>query len=568
MLFFESLEQWDTAIALISPDGGVTSYASLLASADAFSAEIGPERRIVFLKMDNSAASIAAYLGCLRGHHPVYPFSVDDDEAKIARLADVFAVNCIVDATSGGWSIAWRTRDVHELHPDLSLLLSTSGSTGTQKMVKLSGRNISANANSIAEYLRLTPRDRAITSLSPNYSYGLSVINSHLAAGASLVLTNASVLDECFLPLIAAHEVTSFAGVPHTFELLKRAGIDFSRLPSLRYLTQAGGKLPLDLANEFGRLGARHGFEFFVMYGQTEAAPRIAYLPPEHLPAYPNCIGVPVPGGTITLVSDDGEEITEPDVPGELVYSGPNVMMGYALSAGELASDERPGKLLTGDIAARNAAGLFYIVGRKARFVKPFGVRVSLDDLEGMARAFEPSAICLGNDAHIVIVSTAAFPDAGVESIAARCNLPQRIIERTRLDEIPRLPNGKVDYKGLSHLVAPTEPAVTEPESLAARLLLPLRIATEPAFYADFLQEFGSALGFGRSTAPDVAEAFRSTLNEETLQPGDSFVSLGGDSLSYVELSLALEDIFGELPPGWERMSVQQLEDLRVSASL
>jgi acyl-CoA synthetase (AMP-forming)/AMP-acid ligase II len=567
-LFFELLERWGTATALISPNGEAISYASLLESADAFSSAIGPERRIVFLKMNNSVDSITAYIGCLRAHHPVFPFSPDDDHAKIARLADVFEANCIVDATSGSWTVEWRTRDVHDLHPDLSLLLSTSGSTGTQKMVKLSGLNISSNANSIAEYLGLSQRDRAITTLSPNYSYGLSVINSHLAVGASLVLTNVSVLDEAFVPLITAHEVTSFAGVPHTFELLKRAGIDFSGLPSLRYVTQAGGKLPPDMASELGKLAAKHGFEFFVMYGQTEAAPRIAYLPPEHLLAYPSCIGVPIPGGTITLVSDTGDEITEPDLAGELVYSGPNVMMGYALSAGELATDERPGRLHTGDIAARNSVGLLYVVGRKARFVKPFGVRVSLDDLEGMAREFEPSAVCLGNDERIVIASSAPFPDAGVEAIASRCNLPLRIIDRALLDEIPRLPNGKVDYKSLSQLTLPAERSATDPGSMAGKILLPLRIATDPAFYTDFLQELGSAFGFGRSAKLDVAEAFRSTLNVQALQPDDSFVSLGGDSLRYVELSLALEEIFGELPPGWERMPVEQLEDLRVSASL
>lgn len=567
-LFFEMLERWGTAPALISPNGDATSFSSLVDSASAFSSAIGSERRIVFLKMNNSVESIAAYIGCLRAHHPVFPFSPDDDESKIIRLADVFKANCIVDATSGSWQVDWRTRDIHDLHPDLSLLLSTSGSTGTQKMVKLSGLNISSNATSIAQYLQLSPRDRAITTLSPNYSYGLSVINSHLAVGASLVLTNLSVLDEAFVPLAAAHEVTSFAGVPHTFELLKRAGVDFSRLPSLRYLTQAGGKLPADMAIELGKLAAKHGFAFFVMYGQTEAAPRIAYLPPEHLPAYPTCIGVPIPGGTITLVSDTGDEITDPDVPGELVYSGPNVMMGYALSAGELATDERPGKLYTGDIAARNSANLFYVVGRKARFVKPFGVRVSLDDVEAMAREFEPSAVCLGNDQRIVIASSAPFPDAGLEAIASRCNLPQQIIGHIALPEIPRLPNGKVDYKSLSQLALPAEVSATEPGGIAEKLLLPLRVATDPAFYADFLQELGSAFGFGRSAKLDVAEAFRSTLNVGALQPDDSFVSLGGDSLRYVELSLALEEIFGELPPGWERMPVQQLEDLRVSANL
>ena len=167
-----------------------------------------------------------------------------------------------------------------QLHPDLALLLVTSGSTGSTKLVRLSHRNLRANSEAIIDYLAITPDDRAITSLPVHYSYGFSVVASHLEAGASLVVTEHSVADPCFWTLANEHEVTSFAGVPYSYDLIERGGF-LDQLPgSLRTVTQAGGPLPAAKVVEWSERGRANGFDFYVMYGQTEATARMGYLPP------------------------------------------------------------------------------------------------------------------------------------------------------------------------------------------------------------------------------------------------------------------------------------------------
>ena len=166
-------------------------------------------------------------------------------------------------------------------HPDLRLLLSTSGSTGDPKLVRLSEDNMQANAASIVDYLRLGPTDRGMTTLPLHYSYGLSVLHSHLEAGAGLILTDTGVTDAAFDHLCRTARVTNLAFVPHQLNLLDARGADLSGLPDLRFVTQAGGRLGAQKVRAWAQTGQANGWDFIVMYGQTEAAPRMAWLPPD-----------------------------------------------------------------------------------------------------------------------------------------------------------------------------------------------------------------------------------------------------------------------------------------------
>ena len=177
-----------------------------------------------------------------------------------------------------------------------------------------------------ASYLELTPDDRGITSLPLHYCYGLSVLHSHLAVGAAVVLTDASVVDPCFTEALRAHGVTNVAGVPHTFELLERAGPERLHVPTLRFITQAGGRMAPERVEQWLDRAEQWGAKFYVMYGQTEATARMAYLPPAIARHRPSAIGRPIPGGRLELRPVEGL----PDDVGELVYRGPNVMLGYA----------------------------------------------------------------------------------------------------------------------------------------------------------------------------------------------------------------------------------------------
>ena len=281
------------------------------------------------------------------------------------------------------------TQDL-EVHPDLALLLTTSGSTGSPKLVRLTLRNLAANAESIAQYLQLTPQERPITSLPMSYSYGLSVINSHLQVGATIVFTEDGVLQREFWDAVDQHHCTSFAGVPYTYQMLLQTGLLNKKGSSLRTLTQAGGRLEERYIQQMYDLAMARGWKFMVMYGQTEATARISYVPFERLGGKVGSVGIAIPNGLLSV-----DEHT-----GELVYRGPNVMLGYAECRDDLAKgDELHGVLRTGDLARQDDDGYFYITGRLKRFLKLFGKRFNLDDVEKiLSRRFETSVACYGRD--------------------------------------------------------------------------------------------------------------------------------------------------------------------------
>jgi len=565
MFFWERLAEFAAAPALVEADGGVVSYADLGRAAEAFAETLGPQRRLVFLEMPNRKEALAAYLGCLLKGHAVHPYS-DADREKLRKLIDIYRPNVIVDFSNGGIQQHWQHREAVELHSDLRLLLSTSGSTGSAKLVKLSGVNLQSNADAIARYLELDPSERAITLLKPHYSYGLSVINSHLSCGASLLLTDRSVTEAPFWEAFRTG-ATSFAGVPYTFETLARMNFRFKDFPSFRYATQAGGRLAPELVRDFARQARACGGRFYVMYGQTEASPRMAYLPPDKAEEHPECIGVAIPGGTLTLVDEAGATIEEFDRSGQIAYRGPNVMMGYAQTAADLASDATPGFLLTGDIACRSRDGLFYIVGRAARFVKLFGNRINLDDIEADLREKRLEAVCAGNDTGIVIAHRGPIAANVVEPLAVKYGLPAFAIETVACDEIPVLSNGKPDYQKILSFQAARRQSISAP-----------RASFDPAqFFAIVLSrrylravftEAATILGLGGRGWSSVEEIYACILGRSRIAAQDSFTSLGGDSLNYVQVSLALEEYLGRLPAGWEHAAVIDLEESALRESV
>ena len=267
--------------------------------------------------------------------------------------------------------------------------------------MRLSHENVTSNAAAIADYLDLGTTDRGVLNLPLHYCYGLSVLNSHLTAGAGVVVTDLSVVDECFWTLMEQHGVTGLAGVPHTFDLLDASGFAERELSRLRYVTQAGGKLAPERVTEYLQLGQRRGWDFMVMYGQTEATARMAYLPTELAERHPSAIGVAIPGGRLRLEPVD--DASDPAI-GELVYAGPNVMMGYADEPADLARGAELTELRTGDLGRVLPDGLFEVVGRCSRFAKVFGLRLDLDEIERHLRAAGMPAACAEVDGSLVLV--------------------------------------------------------------------------------------------------------------------------------------------------------------------
>ena len=499
----------------------VVSYADLAGRVAAVAERLGTERRLVLIAGSNRLDSVVGYLAALSAGHPAI-LVPGDNPGNLSSLTAAYDPDIVI---GGGEVDVRREVSAHDLHPSLALLLSTSGSTGSPKLVRLSHENLQANAESIASYLEIRSTDRAATTLPMHYCYGLSVINSHLLRGAGLILTDLSVVDACFWDLFRSHRGTTFAGVPYTFDLLDRIGFERMHLPDLRYLTQAGGRLPADRVRRYAAMGQRQGWDLFVMYGQTEATARMAYLPPDLAMSEPSSIGLPIPGGSFTLAPLperplDGNTVVET---GELVYTGDNVMLGYATTPADLAKGREVSELRTGDIARRTPAGLYEIVGRRNRFAKVFGLRIDLDQVERVFAAAGVPAFCADRDESLVVVTESEVEAAALERVAKQhFGLPPTALRIAVGAEVPRLPTGKPDYRLITTQV---------PETLRAE----------------------------EAPATDLRTLYAELLNRPDATDEDTFVTLEGDSLSYVEMSIRLEQALGQLPVNWHVTPIKDL---------
>jgi len=514
-LFFDSFAAPGDALAVATADTTIT-YGELDKRIDDRLDELGDGRRLVLIESSNELEPLITYLAALRGRHPVMILAADKPDAAII---DQYRPDVIFseDQATGDWGVRHiHPQSIHSFHPDLALLLSTSGSTGTSKFVRLSYENLAANADSIAQYLEIRPTDRASASLPLHYCYGLSIVHSHLLVGAGLILTDNSVVDPCFWKQFNDHGGTTFPAVPFTFELLDR--IDFASMdvPTLRYITQAGGRLAPEQVRRYAELGVDKGFDLFVMYGATEATARMAFLPPHMAAANPTVIGQPIPDGSFDIADD-----------GELIYSGPNVMLGYAEGPEDLALGRSIDALNTGDLARQTDDGLYEIVGRKSRFLKMFGLRISLDTVEAFTREYGCPAHATGTDDLLVLATEDREASQGLgEAAAKRFGLPLTSVHVEPYDEVPRLSSGKVDYPTIR----------------------------------DAALAHHTTTAIASQTAGSVAEIFGTTLGRADVGPQDTFVSLGGDSLSYIEASLALEAHLGHVPDGWHLTPVGDLD--------
>ena len=422
-------------------------------------AEIPNRRRksLIMLLAQNRYESLVAYLTALSSGDALMLVDATLSRDLLARLIDIYRPDCICGTSPEITLPGYRKRQTENLgiwetekpeattiHESLALLLNTSGSTGSPKLVRLSSENLQANAVSIMSYLNLTEEERPITSLPMAYSYGLSVINSHLLSGATLVLNEHGVLRREFWDSLDRWGCTSFAGVPYTYQMLLQTGLLKRRGATLRTLTQAGGALAEPLVRQMHDLAGQRGFKFFVMYGQTEATARISYLPFEALATKTGSIGVAVPNGSLRV---------DPDT-GELVYTGPNVMLGYAECRDDLAKgDELRGVLKTGDLARQDADGFFYITGRMKRFLKMFGKRFNLDEVEQIVQGrFGFPTACFGRDDLLMVAVEADSENAAavVAMLSETFGVPKNALRVEAVRELPRTIRGKIDYQVLA----------------------------------------------------------------------------------------------------------------------
>ncbi len=453
-------------IALFDENDCSLTYSELNRISDELCSNIHGHK-LVFSFCENTIGSLIGYIAFL--NHEVVPVMLNsqiEDSFKNnllekyhpeyiwcpSNMKDSFDFKNVIFECYDYCLIGTKYDKYFSLNPDLALLLTTSGSTGSPKFVRQSYNNILSNACSIVEYLELDETERPITTLPMNYTYGLSIINSHLLVGARILVTNKTLAQKDFWNFFKIAEATSFGGVPYTYEMLDKMRFMRMTLPSLRTMTQAGGKLSPELHSKFAQYAQETGRKFYVMYGQCEATARMAYLPHDKAFIKKGSMGIAIPGGRFRLIDADGTTITEANVMGELVYQGPNVTLGYAECGEDLIKgDERHGVLETGDLAKFDKEGYFYIVGRKKRFLKIFGNRVNLDEIDMLLKdKFGIDVASGGMDDHMyVFITDKAFTDDVKDYVIEATKLNHSAFEVIVVPEIPKNQAGKVLYKEL-----------------------------------------------------------------------------------------------------------------------
>lgn len=460
------------AAALFTDDGGSITYAALPARTDPWCRLLEHRgKALVVCFAGRNLATALCYLAVLRLGHAVA--MLDAGLAPAARQRFLAAYRpellawCPDDGTAAepvvGYrhvgdvddASVWRRADRQDgsLHPELALLLSTSGSTGNPKAVRLSYANIASNSASVAASLRTTEADRAATALPLHFGYGLSVLSSHLLVGGSAAVLPQRPTGLAFWRRFAAIGCTGFPGVAPTYEMLWPMVSELSRVPTLRVMTSSGSRLRTELVLRFADWLRQRGGRLHMMYGQTESTSRMTCLDPESLPERVGSVGRAIQGGRLEIRT--GDERPPDGRSGDIVYFGPNVMLGYAASRADLAlGDVTGGVLDTGDLGYLDD-GFLYLTGRRKRIAKVLGLRLSLDDVE---RLFEHAGTVAATDAGdrgvLLVTDGPVEPlERARHSVAAQLGIPASLLTVRQVPRLPRTPNGKLDYRALTEPV-------------------------------------------------------------------------------------------------------------------
>jgi long-chain acyl-CoA synthetase len=373
---------------------------------------VGTGKNIILISHNNNFFLIC-YLGIMLSGNVCVPldpaieqqnfdFIAKKSEADFcfieSRLTKKISVNTLETITEN--NLLQTTANQHrfkiseKFNGDLpAQIIFTSGSTGLPKGVVLSHNNIIANTKSILQYLHLNEDDTIEVVLPFFYCYGLSLLHTHLRVGGSVVLNNNFILIGSVLNDINKYNCTGFAGVPSHFQILLRKSEKFksTEFQSLRYVTQAGGKLHKVFIEEF--LNAFPQIDFFVMYGQTEATARLSYLEPKELKSKLGSIGKGIPNVQLKVVNQKGEEV-QPGETGEIIAKGDNIMLGYYKEPEMTEAVLKNGWLYTGDIGTVDNDGYIYLTARNKEFIKIAGKRVSPKEIEEVIVSFPQVVDC------------------------------------------------------------------------------------------------------------------------------------------------------------------------------
>lgn len=456
-MFLHLDQKPSSKIAAIDDSGRNVTYGEICAFSEEFAKHL-PSRSLIFILSENTIGSLLGYLSSLSNKIVPLIISAKTESGLYTHLRDVYQPSYMwipeemveqigYETVFKAWDYALVKTGFPavELYEDLSLLLPTSGSTGSPKLVRHSYRNIEANAENVSRLFELTEAENAMAILPMHYTMGLSVIASHLWSGASLLLSGRSLLDKGFWAMLK--EATSFTGVPYSYEILTKMRFTRMNLPNLKIITQGGGKLTTEMWNTLATYAQNNDKKFIATYGQSECTARMAYLPAELAMTKICSIGIAEPGGQLSIVDAEGNETFEGEATGEMVYRGENVTLGYATCREDLKKgDENHGIMHTGDLARRDEDGCYFIVGRMKRFLKIFGLRIGLDEVENMIKSeYQADCYCKGDDQKLIILITKPELAEQLPSfIEEKTHLFHQNIEVQVVDSILRNEAGKV----------------------------------------------------------------------------------------------------------------------------
>ncbi len=460
-MIFDINKKESTSIAIKDDSGEIISYGELSLYIKNLK-KILSERELVFCLCENRVGSLAGFLGlydnkdvCLllganiekglldnliETYNPSY-FYVPDNHPLAYQYTKVFS--------SKGFSLCKTGTTAPRMNENLSMLMTTSGTTGSPKLVRHKYGNVESNAKNVASVFEWTAQERGIIDLPMQYTMGLNVICSHLYVGAIILLVRSNLLSSQYWNYIRMEEGTNFTGVPYSYEILSKLRFQKMNLPHLKTLAEGGGKMNDQLFSSFAKYADSTDKRFFATFGTTETTARLAYLPPKEASTHIGSIGEAIPEGRLSLIDDNGTEIEGSNKEGELRYEGPNVTMGYGTCAEDLLKgDEFKGSYITGDIAKRDSDGYYYIVGRKKRFLKLYGLRISLDQCESIIQEkFNTECVCTGDDNQMKIyITDENLQDLVQNYIVKKTGLISKSFKVIVIDNIPRFESGKVNY--------------------------------------------------------------------------------------------------------------------------
>ncbi len=465
---FLKVDQHNQAKIAIKDDSGYSlTYADVCRTIREFG-ELNLPRSVIFCLCENCAGSLIGYMAFENNGQVPLLLSVGLDEGLRNNLETMYTPSYYwvpqrkEPEISGekiyeayGYVLLKTENAPYPLNENLSMLLTTSGSTGSPKLVRHKYGNLEANAENVAKVFSWTVDEVGICDLPMNYTMGLNVINSHLTVGASVLMVKANLMDPDFWSFIKENGGTSFCGVPFSYEVMRRVGFDKMDLPKLYTLAEGGGKLTDKMFRWIATYAKNSGKRFCATFGTSETSARMAFLDPSLALEKIGSMGKAIPNGELFLL----DEVLNEDgtVTGELAYRGPNVTMGYALCREDLLKgDEFCGEYHTGDIAKRDTDGFYFIIGRKGRFLKLFGLRVSLDETERILKTQYPDAdfVCTGDDRKMnIFTNSEQIKEEIVPFISGKTNLHNSAFRVLVIDEIPRNDYGKVKFAELNEFI-------------------------------------------------------------------------------------------------------------------